>query len=1062
MHGPPSNISVKDNFNFNFDFDDIINYDMNVKENKQSYHNDISMQRLVTAHTILEEKIFYENKVRSNDLYFIHNTKWLPVKEHILTNKLNNLFVFAEDKPYMKDNEEKHCYQYYALDYNTVYQLSYQKKFHLFECFEGDEHIKLFMDIDIKNPDNLNSLKEKQDYLNQIIDSSIKLVLDKINEIHKYKIDDAKILIMKSDSFTKLSAHIIFQNIIFENVYHIRHLFSLLDSELIINKILDDSIYRRGTFRLLWNSKANKNINLEMSRTINYNFVDDKTLFMDCLLKNLPEEYHLIKLNIPNIDKPIIKKIPKNNKLNNNLDEIIYSPNYLKRYIDILNNDRLEHYKNWLQIISCIINCNPTMEGFKLFHDWSKNGLSYVSENDCVYYWNLMQKYNYKSTIGTLKYLAKKDNPELYSEIESSMDLPAYDSIKFTSEYLLKQNKKINEQLDNIVCQKINEWITSNDIKTLAIHSPMNTGKTRLNEQICNEFGFKRILMVSYRQSLTNDLYGSFSKLGFKSYIDGFYNANRIICQIESLHKLNQTIFDGYYLDDIAEYDLIIIDEIESILNHFRSTTIKDKEDTFNLFRDIIYNSKKLLVLDGDFNNRSFDFISFFGKSIILENQIQKNKKHFIYTNNRHKFDVQIDNDLKEGKNIVICSMSSRLATHYYNKYCKLYKSILHCGKSDDKLKNELKNVGTFWSQKRLIIYSPSIEAGVNFDIEHINKIYVILSNKSTSQRGLIQMMGRIRKLEDNNILIYMNNLPFKKHTSFYKYDEIKQCMLETNKYFSKTVLDPITNKMVRLKDFDLFNKILCYNLCEESNKSSNIFISYLNHLFDKKGFSYEFDENINKLNGLIKENILKDDILKANDINTIMFDLLLKKQSNNNATMDDKILIERYMFLHLWGKKEVTEDNNQLIDKYYGMSQILINLKDLVNGINNNDKLDYDTECKINKNKIINEVLNGLGYENVTDNKLIKRDLFEENMKKVMSENELFTNTIKSHPLFGLSKKLPQIKTVKGFLGFINILFADYGFCIRNKQKSINVNKKIEKKMYYLIEYINNINNFV
>ena len=47
--------------------------------------------------------------------------------------------------------------------------------------------------------------------------------------------------------------------------------------------------------------------------------------------------------------------------------------------------------------------------------------------------------------------------------------------------------------------------------------------------------------------------------------------------------------------------------------------------------------------------------------------------------------------------------------------------------------------------------------------------------------------------------------------------------------------------------------------------------------------------------------------------------------------------------------------------------------------------------------------------------------------MKKVMLENELFTNTIKSHPLFGLSKKLPKIESIKGFLGFINVLLVDW-----------------------------------
>jgi len=218
--------------------------------------------------------------------------------------------------------KKNHCYQYYTLDYDTIFELSYQKMFHLFECFEGDEKIKLFldMDIDIKNDSkyivNLKSDKEKQNVLNQIIDEAIKLVLDKINELNQNKLNDAKILIMKSESNTKLSAHVIFQNIVFENVYHIKYLFSLLNSELISDKILDDFIYRRGTFRMLWNSKAYKNINLEISKTINYQFTDDKTLFMDCLLKNLPNEYYLIKLDIPNIDKPVLKNIKQHKKLN--------------------------------------------------------------------------------------------------------------------------------------------------------------------------------------------------------------------------------------------------------------------------------------------------------------------------------------------------------------------------------------------------------------------------------------------------------------------------------------------------------------------------------------------------------------------------------------------------------------------------------------------------------------------------------------------------------------------------------------------------------------------------
>ena len=63
-----------------------------------------------------------------------------------------------------------------------------------------------------------------------------------------------------------------------------------------------------------------------------------------------------------------------------------------------------------------------------------------------------------------------------------------------------------------------------------------------------------------------------------------------------------------------------------------------------------------------------------------------------------------------------------------------------------------------------------------------------------------------------------------------------------------------------------------------------------------------------------------------------------------------------------------------------------------------------------------------------------------------ILSEAKPYKNTIKSHPLFRLSKKLPKIESVKGFLGFINVILNDYGFCIKNVRKSKKINKKIDK----------------
>ncbi len=35
-----------------------------------------------------------------------------------------------------------------------------------------------------------------------------------------------------------------------------------------------------------WNSKLNKNVNIE-----NYKYINDKQLFYDCLLRNIPKEH---------------------------------------------------------------------------------------------------------------------------------------------------------------------------------------------------------------------------------------------------------------------------------------------------------------------------------------------------------------------------------------------------------------------------------------------------------------------------------------------------------------------------------------------------------------------------------------------------------------------------------------------------------------------------------------------------------------------------------------------------------------------------------------------------
>ena len=115
--------------------------------------------------------------------------------------------------------------------------------------------------------------------------------------------------------------------------------------------------------------------------------------------------------------------------------------------------------------------------------------------------------------------------------------------------------------------------------------------------------------------------------------------------------------------------------------------------------------------------------------------------------------------------------MSARDATDYYDLIKERYpdKNIFICtGITDDEIKTEhFKNISLQWNSSDVVLYSPTIEAGVNFDLHHFDNIFGIFSTGSTSQRAFFQMLARIRKVNDNTITILNPGIKEKKRRIF-------------------------------------------------------------------------------------------------------------------------------------------------------------------------------------------------------------------------------------------------------------------------------------------------------
>ena len=340
-------------------------------------------------------------------------SNYFPLKKfalnYIKENDIKNQYLFCRDI-----TEDSHK-EFYVQPYEEIYRLlTNYKEAHLYECFDDTDPTKLFLDIDYKKS---NSIKFS-DILNEII-----TLIDTSLEYYG-KFNEAKI-ILKSCSNEKHSAHIIYPNTIFESIKQIKQFVLNLKSPLVENNIIDISIYKTGCFRMYKSSKLKLGIPLIYYKSINYNYVNDKTLYYDTLVKNIShiKNTDYISIELPNQQINYNKynnKFNNDNNINNNINNIInneHDVKMLEQYVFLINEKYGDNYNGWIKIGMALFNCNQTEECFNLWCNWSKQFASFKDISDCRYRWTRFARSNL--TIGTIKQCAKECNPEKYKIINN-------------------------------------------------------------------------------------------------------------------------------------------------------------------------------------------------------------------------------------------------------------------------------------------------------------------------------------------------------------------------------------------------------------------------------------------------------------------------------------------------------------------------------------------------------------------------------------------------------------------------------------------------------------------
>lgn len=666
---------------------------------------------------------------------------------------------------------------------------------------------------------------------------------------------------------------------------------------------------------------------------------------------------------------------------------------------------------------------------------------------------------------------------------------------QINQQYLL--NGEINKKPNEKVKEWILDWLNNDEIKTLAVKSSMGTGKTTMVHTIFQYHKpFKKILWITYRQTLTKQIFGSFKKYGFVNYLDEegcLFNHDRIIVQVDSLMRIMKYDYGNILL---KQYDLVVIDENEGCMNHYSSPFLEKPEhsarDKFNIMSECIDSAKKLLVLDADIGMRTKLFIDNFGKSIVINNKYKPQKKIFTVTNDEETYYKQMFDDIKNKKNICVVSMSAGALEEIITKLKNGVKYVMHTSKTDDKLKDELEDVNNFWIKYQCVLYSPTIESGVDFNAEHFDKIYCILLNgqMTTSQRGFLQMVGRIRKIKDNNILclykydsISTNSLIYTFDdvlSHFRYYEDINGKKMMHNIEYQKVVKDGEIKLTRVTKDISLFDKIMLYNEVEQLNKHQTTFMTVLNKLIQRGGHELKFMMITKKIKKQKKDGendkiTIKDKLIEI-DLTKYDIKALLKKQSKSQLDETEKMVLKKYFFLKVFGVSNASDKKEFkiFVNEYFGKEISVYRYEKLFCYKTKDTDTEYDNfndgKEKV-RHKIIFDLVNrliGKEYDKYNAEELndivIDNVQYEKAIDDIAKNSLYFVNEKKNRPLFFKKKgnyatinknnKQYYVKTVMALLESYNI------FLRRGKRKRVKGNLEyeyslsVDEQIKNIIEY--------
>ena len=556
----------------------------------------------------------------------------------------------------------------------------------------------------------------------------------------------------------------------YKNSFHFRiRNFGYYKSANQIPKIsgFDPAVYSSGSqlFRLPYCTKEGQNRPLKRfnSRTGDIIELDDMTeKYEDYLVQNVEGE-KLIEVDAIKSQFELLNKIELNS-IDNDLPSLSEEIEiYIKKASEsspeinsMLKNFRYKSHKSTGK--SIIINFNRRNSSFCKIcdrtHDTDNTFYISVMTQSNKIFWSCIRKKKAQFICNVEVLNTELLNTSVHT-YKKSPDLP--------------NTITVNEKY----CSNITQFTDAikNKNPVVVLKSNMGTGKTYCVAQCINEIDWATAIgLISFRISLAEKYADDFKGfVCYKTKKEKVIDDAKWICQADSLYRIKST----------EPLDILILDEVDQLRKHMTAETfMKNTNYLANRasLKHIIKTAKQIIIMSANITKADINWIesmrtkqeSIEINSIVVITNTYISDKRTINMVSKLKVIESAQDDYRNKRKFAIAHNGSTVKQEALKRQILLNTSnddILLINSetmSDDNVKEALKNPNFNFAKYAGIIYSPSVQSGLSYDVKDtIHSIYGIFGNCSNSSNDICQMLHRIRHPISNELMVSVEMFNF-------------------------------------------------------------------------------------------------------------------------------------------------------------------------------------------------------------------------------------------------------------------------------------------------------------